>query len=85
MITTANPTRGCRDDAFRDSRPRFGHLGDAYGLKSGLFVDPARGTGVAYFATDVPAEPGTRSAYTLTEENSGAALTRVLVMGRIAP
>ena len=69
VITTANPTKGCRDDAFRDSRPRFGHLGDAYGLKSGLFVDPARGTGVAYFATDVPNEPGTKSAYTLTEEN----------------
>jgi len=69
VITTANPTKGCRDDAFRDFRPRFGHLGDAYGLKSGLFVDPARGVGVAYFATDVPNEPGTKSAYTLTEEN----------------
>jgi CubicO group peptidase (beta-lactamase class C family) len=69
VILTAIPTKGCRDDAFRDSRPRFGHLGDAYGLKSGLFIDPARGTGVAYFATDVPNEPGTRSAYTLTEEN----------------
>ncbi|QDZ08612.1 beta-lactamase family protein [Sphingomonas panacisoli] len=69
VITTANPTKGCRDDPFRDSRPRFGHLGDAYGLKSGLFVDPARGVGVAYFATDVPNEPGTKSAYTLTEEN----------------
>ncbi|MDB5679145.1 serine hydrolase [Sphingomonas bacterium] len=69
VILTAIPTKGCRDDAFRDSRPRFGHLGDAYGLKSGLFIDPARGTGVAYFATDVPNEPGTKSAYTLTEEN----------------
>lgn len=69
VITTANPTTGCRDDPFRDSRPRFGHLGEAYGLRSGLFVDPARRVGVAYFATDVPNEPGTRSAYTLTEEN----------------
>jgi len=69
VITTANPTTGCRDDPFRDSRPRFGHLGEAYGLRSGLFVDPARRVGVAYFATDVPNEPGTRSAFTLTEEN----------------
>ena len=69
VITTANPEPGCRDDPFRDFRPRFGHLGEAYGLRSGLFVDPARGVGVAYFATDVPNEPGTKSAYTLTEEN----------------
>jgi CubicO group peptidase (beta-lactamase class C family) len=69
VILTATPTRGCRDDAFRDSRPRYGHSGDSYGLKAGLWIDPARGTGVAYFATDVPKEPGTRSAYTLTEEN----------------
>lgn len=69
VIATANPTKGCHDDAFRDSRPRFGHSGDAYGLKSGLWIDAARGTGVAYFATDVPNEPGTKSAYTLTEEN----------------
>ena len=69
VILTAINQKGCRDDPFRDFRPRFGHLGDAYGLKSGLFIDPARGTGVAYYATDVPNEPGTRSAYTLTEEN----------------
>ena len=69
VILTANPQKGCRDDPFGDSRRRFGHLGDAYGLKSGLFVDPARRTGIAYFATDVPNEPGRRSAYTLTEEN----------------
>ena len=69
VILTANPQKGCRDDPFGDSRRRFGHLGDAYGLKSGLFVDPARRTGIAYFATDVPNELGTRSAYTLTEEN----------------
>jgi len=68
VIVTANPATGCRDDPFGDARPRFGHLGEAYGLRSGLFVDPARGVGVAYFATDVPNEPGAKSAYTLTEE-----------------
>ncbi|THD38288.1 MAG: class A beta-lactamase-related serine hydrolase [Sphingomonas sp.] len=69
VILTAVRQAGCSDDPFRDSRPRFGHLGDAYGLKSGLWVDPARGVGVAYFATDVPADAGSKSAYTLTEEN----------------
>ena len=64
---TATPVAGCRDDPFGDGRTRLGHPGDAYGLKSGLWIDPARRTGVAYYATDVPATPGT-SAYTATEE-----------------
>ena len=59
---------GCRDDPFGDARPRLGHLGDAYGLRSGLWIDRQRGTGVAYFATDVAEVPGTRSAYLATEE-----------------
>lgn len=50
----ATPVAGCRDDPFGDGRRRLGHAGDAYGLKAGLWIDPARGTGVAYFATDVP-------------------------------
>jgi hypothetical protein len=43
-------------------------LGDAYGLKSGLWIDPQHGNGVAYFATDVPVDPGARSAYSRSEE-----------------
>lgn len=48
-------TPGCQDDPFGDARPRLGHGGDAYGLRSGLWIDRQRGTGVAYFATDVAA------------------------------
>ena len=59
---------GCRDDPFGDGRPRLGHLGEAYGLRSGLWIDVQRGTGTAYFATDVADLPGHRSAYTATEE-----------------
>ena len=66
---TATGAPGCRDDPFSDGRRRFGHSGDAYGLKSGLWIDRAAGTGVAYFATDVPDVPGKRSAYTPTEES----------------
>lgn len=46
---------GCDDDPVGDGRPRLGHGGDAYGLRAGLYVDPLAGTGVAYWATDVPA------------------------------
>jgi CubicO group peptidase (beta-lactamase class C family) len=69
MAFLATPQPGCRNDPFGDGRPRIGHAGDAYGLKSGLWIDRARGTGVAYFATDVPADdPGRRSAFTRAEE-----------------
>lgn len=64
----AIPVKGCRDDPFGDARRRFGHSGDAYGLKSGLWVDRERGTGVAYFATDVSTAAPGRSAFTPTEE-----------------
>ena len=64
----ATPVRGCRDDPFGDGRMRIGHAGDAYGLRSGLWVDLRRGTGVAYFATDVPVAAATGSAFTRTEE-----------------
>lgn len=64
----ATPVSGCRDDPFGDGHRRFGHAGEAYGLKSGLWIDRTTGTGVAYFSTDVPAAPGKRSAWSLTEE-----------------
>ena len=48
---------------------RFGHSGSAYGLVSGLWVDPDSGTGVAYFATGMPeGRAGTRSAFSAVEE-----------------
>ncbi len=64
----ATPGNGCRDDLFGDGRRRFGHAGDAYGLRSGLWIDRAAGTGVAYFATDVAVTASPRSAFTPTEE-----------------
>jgi len=65
----ATPAQGCHDDPFGDGRRRFGHAGNAYGLRSGLWIDPKAGTGVAYFATDVSLEEVPQhSAYTRTEE-----------------
>ena len=71
--TLATPVVGCRDDPFGDGVRRIGHAGDAYGLKSGLWINRATGTGVAYFATDVSDnDVGKRSAFTRVEENLAA-------------
>jgi CubicO group peptidase (beta-lactamase class C family) len=68
---------GCNDDLFGGGRAVFGHAGDAYGVRSGLWVDPATGTGIAFFATgngDDP--PRGRSAYRAIEERLAAHLRR---------
>lgn len=60
---------GCNDDPFGDGRVRIGHSGEAYGLKSGLWVDPASGKGTAFFTTAVPEDaPRGRSAFYAVEE-----------------
>jgi len=69
LTLLATPNSACHDDPFGDGKRRVGHAGDAYGLRSGLWVDPKAGMGVAYFATDVPLDlPPGRSAFTRTEE-----------------
>jgi hypothetical protein len=48
---------------------RIGHAGNAYGLLSGLWVDRAGGTGVAYFATDLDGMPHSpHSSFSAVEE-----------------
>jgi len=60
---------GCNDDLFGEGRAMIGHAGDAYGVRSGLWVDRARGTGIAYFSTGNGDEPPRgRSAYRAIEE-----------------
>ncbi len=65
------PRRGCDDDPAGDGTARVGHAGDAYGLRSGLWIDRANGTGVAYFVTGLSDDPprGT-SAYRAAEEGA---------------
>jgi CubicO group peptidase (beta-lactamase class C family) len=61
---------GCRDDLFGDGVPRIGHSGEAYGLRSGLWLDPLSGGGVAYFTTAVPDDaPIGPSGFTRREED----------------
>jgi CubicO group peptidase (beta-lactamase class C family) len=57
------------DDPFGDGRPRVGHAGDAYRLRSGLWIDAPARRGIAYFATAVPEDaPRGASAYREAEE-----------------
>ena len=60
---------GCRDDLFGGGRPRDGHSGEAFHVRSGLWLDRARGTGVAFVATGVvePASVAADSAFTAVE------------------
>ena len=58
-----------QDDLFGDGRTRLGHSGEAYGLRSGLWVDPAGSTGLAFFTTAVPDdELAGATAFTRAEE-----------------
>lgn len=66
----ASKPGGCHDDPFGDGRLRIGHSGDAYGLKSGLWLDPKTGIGIAYFTSAVASDaPAGKSAFTKAEES----------------
>lgn len=70
-LATTHPD--CRDDLFADGVQRFGHTGSAYGLLSGLWVDPVSGTGIAYFVTGMSdAAPGNHSAFSAVIEGLAA-------------
>ncbi|MBA3879717.1 MAG: serine hydrolase [Sphingobium sp.] len=69
FIGSGNPQPACRDDLFGDGKTRIGHAGEAYGLRSGLWVDPTTGKGIAFYTTAVADDaPRGRSAYTQREE-----------------
>jgi CubicO group peptidase (beta-lactamase class C family) len=59
LATQTIPTRasGCDDDPVADGRTRVGHAGDAYGVRSGVWLDRRRRTGVAFFVTGLDADP----------------------------
>jgi CubicO group peptidase (beta-lactamase class C family) len=65
------------DDLFGDGRARIGHAGDAYGVRSGLWIDAAAGRGIAFFATGLgDSPPKGRSSYRAVEEWLAAKLRR---------
>jgi CubicO group peptidase (beta-lactamase class C family) len=62
---------GCADDPEGMLRPWSGHAGDAYGLRSGIWIDRQRGVGIAYFITGLPAElPSGKSSFSTAEERA---------------
>ncbi|WP_374138507.1 MULTISPECIES: serine hydrolase domain-containing protein [unclassified Sphingomonas] len=70
ILALPGSPEGCRDDLFGDGRMRIGHAGEAYGLRSGLWIDPATRRGVAFFTSTVAddAPIGPRSAFNAVEE-----------------
>ena len=70
---------GCRDHLFGDGVARIGHSGEAYGLRSGLWLDPRTGRGIAFFISEVSDDAAKgRSGFTQREEAVvGRALGRV--------
>ena len=55
--TIPNHRPGCPDDPGTKSAILVGHAGDAYGLRSGLWIDRANGRGIAYFVTGLADHP----------------------------
>lgn len=70
------PAAGC-DDALFGRRAMTGHAGSAYGVRSGLWIDPTNGAGIAFFAANNGADPPKgRTAYRAIEESLAANLDR---------
>ncbi|WP_081596609.1 serine hydrolase domain-containing protein [Porphyrobacter sp. AAP82] len=54
-----HPLLACEGDRLLgDGIPRIGHSGEAYGLQSGLWLDPKGDSGFVYFTTQVPPPAG---------------------------
>ena len=68
----ATPLPRCGDDPGTRGATLVGHAGDAYGMKSGIWIDRARGLGIAYFVTGVPdnAAKGPNTAFTAAETHA---------------
>ena len=62
----------CADDPGTGGAPMLGHAGDAYGVRSGLWIDRASGHGIAYFVTGLPADPprGEGTAFRAAEQDA---------------
>lgn len=65
------------DDPIGGGTRALGHAGDAYRVRSGLWIDESRERGIAYFATGIAEDaPRGRSAYRTIEEWLAAKLER---------
>ena len=63
------PGANCRDDLSGTGRRLIGHAGEAYRVRSGLWLDPASQTGIAFLAANNGKNPPAgRSAFRAIEE-----------------
>jgi CubicO group peptidase (beta-lactamase class C family) len=63
------PNRDCREDISGAGTTLAGHAGDAYRVRSGLWIDRRAGRGIAYFATGVAEDaPTGDTSYRAIEE-----------------
>jgi CubicO group peptidase (beta-lactamase class C family) len=69
---------GCADNPESKRRMWLGHSGDAYGLRSGLWIDQASDTGIAYLVTDV-ADARPEVAEFTPEEKAAFKRTQALI------
>jgi CubicO group peptidase (beta-lactamase class C family) len=59
----------CRDDLMGDGRTMIGHAGEAYRVRSGLWIDPRRRTGMAFVAANNGKDPPAgRTSFKAIEE-----------------
>jgi CubicO group peptidase (beta-lactamase class C family) len=63
------PGAKCRDDLMGDGRTMIGHAGEAYRVRSGLWIDPRRRTGIAFVAANNGIDPPAgRTSFKAIEE-----------------
>ena len=75
----ATETARCADDPEGKGRTWVGHAGDAYGLRSGIWIDRQRGLGIAYFVTGLSDDPPRGSgSFTAAEEQAFRRATGLL-------
>jgi CubicO group peptidase (beta-lactamase class C family) len=69
----------CADDPDGRGSAWVGHAGDAYGLRSGIWIDRKRGLGIAYYVTGLPDDPPRgKSSFTAAEEQAFRRATGLL-------
>ncbi|MEO7654104.1 MAG: serine hydrolase [Sphingomicrobium sp.] len=69
--------KGCADDPGTRGLVLIGHAGEAYGLRSGLWIDSSNGRGIAYFLTGQPDSTSGNAVMTRAET---AAFRRALAL-----
>lgn len=76
---------GCADNPGLPAGKWAGHSGEAYGLRSGLWIDQTAGIGIAYFVTGLPDKPPSGSSdFSAPEEEMVARSLSLLSTGQSA-